>query len=171
MSKNDGEVIELSVEETNELRASLGLAPLRLSSEQQAKATVARYQNDDHDEQQRQQDGEEVLELSVDDTNALRAKLGLPPLRTSSSSQKEVIDAGLKEKQEAEERAEREEKERLQQDVEQGIASTFTAKPLGAEDSDVKSWAEKLRSQKQDDEKKGKTKKEKKSKREKKTQR
>jgi U4/U6.U5 tri-snRNP-associated protein 1 len=58
------EVIECSVEETNRLRAQLGLAPLRTPSNAPLK------------EQE-----EECLELSFEATNVLRRKLGLAPLK------------------------------------------------------------------------------------------
>ena len=38
--------------------------------------------------------GESVVELSIDETQALRAKLGLPPLRLSSSSSSSSSSGG-----------------------------------------------------------------------------
>lgn len=53
----------MSVEETNKLRASLGLPPLEVDSPAPPPS----------------QQGDEIS-LSVEETNKLRAKLGLPPL-------------------------------------------------------------------------------------------
>eukprot|EP00985_Skeletonema_marinoi_P003826 scaffold1670_cov136-Skeletonema_marinoi.AAC.1 len=77
------EVIELSIEETQALRAKLGLAPLRVSGNNSSGGGGG-----DHDvttsTTTNNNDGE--LSLSIDETNALRLKIGLPPLKTSSSS-------------------------------------------------------------------------------------
>ncbi|CAB9517016.1 tri-snRNP-associated protein 1 [Seminavis robusta] len=149
------EVIELSVDETNKLRAELGLAPLRIDGHSTKKESLLAADNN-------QGEGEEVLELSVDDTNALRAKLGLPPLR---SIKENIQDANLKAKQEEEEKQKAAAQERLENDVKKGIASTFTAKSLGeTESTDVASWAAKLMRQQQSKEEKKKKKKDKKSK-------
>jgi len=77
------EVIELSIEETQALRAKLGLAPLRVSGNNSSGG------GGDHDDVTTStittnNDGE--LSLSIDETNALRLKIGLPPLKSSSSS-------------------------------------------------------------------------------------
>ena len=59
------EKLELSIEETNKLRAELGLKPLRLNNAPPPSAEST------------QQEEKELLEMSVDETNDLRAKLGL----------------------------------------------------------------------------------------------
>jgi U4/U6.U5 tri-snRNP-associated protein 1 len=142
------EVIELSVQETNELRAKLGLAPLRTGA-------APEPQN------------EEVLELSVGATNDLRRSLGLAPLRfddedededgpTGNSSRRAAVvvhkpaeNAGA-----AKEVQERLERARLAREVQEGIAQTFGAPSLGEEDgadgSNALSWAEKMRRQMQE---------------------
>jgi len=156
------EVIELSVQETNKLRAELGLAPLRVDG----KSTARETNNDGANNNNNHKDGGEgdkVLEMSVDDTNALRAKLGLPPLRESSSSRK-IEDANLKGKQREEDEKNLAEAIQLEDDVQRGIKSTFTAKSLGdTEDNDVSAWAAKLRSATGADDKKKAVKKTKKS--------
>ena len=138
------ERLELSVAETNQLRAELGLAPLRgtgaadSNNKRDAAASDAR-------DVTKQEDDKEVLELSVDATNKLRESLGLPPLRDVTSNVV-VQDVDLKEKHKQEKEAQYEEKEQLREDVERGIESTFTAKSLGEEASkDVSSWAAQLR--------------------------
>ena len=65
VEESNGE-LSMSVEETNKLRASLGLPPLEV----------------DTPAPQPSQQGDE-LSLSVEETNKLRAKLGLPPLEES----------------------------------------------------------------------------------------
>ena len=88
--------IVLSVEETNALRAKLGLKPLRTGSGGGGGGVSAGAAADTATANEgtggiSRQSGTstststEKLSLSVDDTNALRAKLGLAPLRTSSS--------------------------------------------------------------------------------------
>ena len=88
--------IVLSVEETNALRAKLGLKPLRTGSGGGGGGVSAGAAADTATANEgtggiSRQSGTstststEELSLSVDDTNALRAKLGLAPLRTSSS--------------------------------------------------------------------------------------
>ena len=144
------ERLELSVQETNKLRAELGLAPLRGTGAAADEDNKKRSCDDEGvtggdamDSGKPQQDDKEVLELSVDATNQLREKLGLPPLRDVTFN---VQDVDLKEKERQEEEARLEEKEQLKEDVERGIESTFTAKSLGEEASnDVSSWAAKLR--------------------------
>ena len=66
------EVIELSITETQALRAKLGLSPLR------GVATSAPALAKENDK------GEIVL--SITETNALRAKIGLPPLTTQTTN-------------------------------------------------------------------------------------
>ena len=146
------------------MRAELGLAPLRgtgatsssRSHEKEGKndgidAMDVDNNNDiNHTNKKSPEDNndsnngaEEVLEMSVDDTNQLRAKLGLPPLRDVTSK---VHDVDLVAKQKQEEEVRLEEREQLKEDVERGIQTTFTAKSLGEETSnDVSSWAAKLR--------------------------
>ncbi|KAL7472727.1 hypothetical protein ACHAXS_014041 [Conticribra weissflogii] len=75
MSGNE-EIIELSVDETQALRAKLGLPPLRgVPSSSLADSVSA-------SDAAMGQDGEE-LSLSVVETNILRQKIGLPPLKIS----------------------------------------------------------------------------------------
>mmetsp|Transcript_27494 Transcript_27494/g.57837 ORF Transcript_27494/g.57837 Transcript_27494/m.57837 type:complete len:839 (-) Transcript_27494:214-2730(-) len=80
MSGNE-EVIELSIDETQALRAKLGLPPLRgVPNSSSAEAVSA-------SDAAGGQDGEE-LSLSVVETNFLRQKIGLPPLKISNKETK-----------------------------------------------------------------------------------
>jgi U4/U6.U5 tri-snRNP-associated protein 1 len=139
-SKNE-HVIELSVEETNKLRAQLGLAPLRVSEH-----VVA----GDLDKK----DDAGVLEMSVEETNALRETLGLAPLRASS---KEVVHQPAENEYEKNAAAERVERAKLQRQVQEGL-SLFSEDTLGAAESSAKSWAEEMRKQKKKDSSTKKTK-------------
>lgn len=77
----DEEVIELSIVETQALRAKLGLPPLRgVPNSSSAEAGSA-------SDAAGGQDGEE-LSLSVVETNILRQKIGLPPLKVSNNEAK-----------------------------------------------------------------------------------
>lgn len=132
------EVIELSIDETNKLRAELGLPPLRFSRDQQASFPTHNTADSN----------EEVLELSVDDTNALREKLGLAPLRTSQ--QKEVHKPAENDR-DAQEAADRIAQAKLKREVEAGVANTFGSSTLAEEaDRSALSWAERMRNQKPD---------------------
>ena len=126
--------MELSVDETNELRAKLGLAPLRGTTS--SRATPAASDNQ----------AEEVLELSVNDTNDLRAKLGLGPLREGGARQE--VHKPAENVGQAKELQERLEKARLEREVQRGIASTFESSTLGEDEgADALSWAAKMRKQ------------------------
>ncbi|KAL7442848.1 hypothetical protein ACHAXM_008549 [Skeletonema potamos] len=85
------EVIELSVEETQALRAKLGLAPLRVQGSGGGgggRSPQRQNPNDDGVRRINNNDGGdgEILSLSIEETNALRLKIGLPPLNTTDSS-------------------------------------------------------------------------------------
>ena len=141
------EVIELSVEETNELRAKLGLAPLRGVSGRS------------NPPPQQQASSEEVLELSVDDTNALREKLGLAPLRVTDGddetgkSARQAVHKPAENEGEAKELQARMEKARLEREVQRGISNKFAAGSLAddytKDGSDALSWAAKMRAEKE----------------------
>jgi len=150
MSSSAEQVLELSVEETNKLRAKLGLPPLRGAgagggggpAASPSRPTPAA--NTDRGE-------EAVLELSVDDTNALREKLGLPPLRAgsgggASSSRKEVVHAPAANEGERREAEERLERARVERQVKQGIREFESHKGLGEDDTSAQSWARQMRS-------------------------
>ncbi|KAL7518182.1 hypothetical protein ACHAWX_003035 [Stephanocyclus meneghinianus] len=75
------EVIELSIEETQALRAKLGLAPLRLKGDELPKENT-NYSNIENDDNNHTTGGnDKEIALSIDETNALRLKLGLSPLQ------------------------------------------------------------------------------------------
>lgn len=84
------EVIELSIEETQALRAKLGLAPLRFDND------VPNSHNNTSEAPPTINNDKEIS-LSVDETNALRAKLGLSPLEVdtpnNTAASKEPIHA------------------------------------------------------------------------------
>jgi U4/U6.U5 tri-snRNP-associated protein 1 len=132
------DVIELSVEETNKLRAELGLAPLRGAAKAASAppppvsvttSTAATSSN------------KEMLEMSVEETNELRAKLGLKPLSVKKEDiHKPAVNDGAEK-----ELKERLEKEKLKRQVQQGIASTFGSETLGNSKGNALSWAEKMR--------------------------
>ena len=136
------QVIELSVEETNRLRAELGLAPLRgVGDEAQVSASSTAAKGDG---------GEEVLQLSVSETNDLRAKLGLPPLREGRETKKEDQHVPAINQGHEREAQERIEKSKLKRQVEQGqaqFASTSLAESQGG--SSTLSWAQQMRLQKE----------------------
>lgn len=135
------EVIELSIEETNRLRADLGLAPLRMSPAQRVQQGGAGTEETSTGDQ------EEILEMSVDETNKLREKLGMPPLR--SSSQKQDVHKPAANDRAASEVAERIAQAKLKREVEAGVAQTFGDSTL-AEDAgnSALSWAEQMRKNK-----------------------
>ena len=148
------EVIELSVEETNALRAKLGLAPLRLSNGTEAEQPEGEDSVRHH---QKDEGGEEVLEMSVDETNALRAKLGLAPLRENGGSLNKIVHKPAENQRELQEAQERVERAKLQRDVDRGIATVFGSSTLADDDIDNKdgkvalSWADKMRATKKGD--------------------
>lgn len=84
------EVIELSIEETQALRAKLGLAPLRIGGKDNTTSSTANG-NDTVNTTTATTNNDGEISLSIDETNALRLKIGLPPLNnnnTSSSTKK-----------------------------------------------------------------------------------
>ncbi|KAL3942980.1 MAG: hypothetical protein SGBAC_002931 [Bacillariaceae sp.] len=148
------EVIELSIEETNKLRAELGLAPLRLDKPIQSFEEQASH----NDSTESASKTEEVLELSVDETNKLREKLGLKPLRSGAG--KEEVHKPATNDRSAQEAAERIKQARLRRDVQRGATKTFGSQTLADEaDKSALSWAEKIRQQKDEAPKKSKAKK------------
>jgi U4/U6.U5 tri-snRNP-associated protein 1 len=150
------EIIELSVEETNALRAKLGLAPLRgVGGDGGNTGRVSTPQQHEPPESS----SEKVLELSVDDTNDLREKLGLAPLRVSNANDDETgksarlaLHKPAENVGESKELQERLEKARLEREVQRGISSKFAVGSLAdhskQDASDALSWAAKMRAQK-----------------------
>lgn len=150
------DVIELSVEETNKLRAELGLKPLRIEGKSSEPVTAP--SGDKTGE-------EEALELSVEETNKLREKLGLAPLRTNTNKEVHKPAENTGEKEESLQRIQQ---AKLRRQVEDGAARVFGTSTLGLNDqSDVNkkddeealSWAERMRKQKTTSAKKSKKKK------------
>jgi U4/U6.U5 tri-snRNP-associated protein 1 len=85
---------------------------------------------------------EAVLEMSVDESNDLRAQLGLLPLRTSENGK--AIHAPAVHVGQAKQSAERITTAKLQREVQEGI-SKFTRNKL-EENSTAKAWAARMRS-------------------------
>lgn len=143
------EVLELSIEETNKLRAELGLKPLRVDNNNNHHNAAAPSSSTGGAVREGQ---DEVLEMSVDETNKLREQLGLPPLRTSKA--KEVIFQQTENLGEKEEAAKRIEEARLKRQVEEGVSQVFGSSTLASEEDDggggdaTLSWADKMRRQK-----------------------
>lgn len=157
-SKMSEDVIELSIEETNKLRAELGLAPLRLSLNQQEPHTPQQPSSTAAGTKHTKE--EEVLELSVDETNALREKLGLAPLRTTGGSTKKPneVHKPAENDRDAQEIADRIAQARLRREVEANAIKTFgistlatieeNGKEQATKNSSALSWAEQMRRQK-----------------------
>lgn len=136
------EVIELSIDETNKLRAELGLAPLRLSTQKQE---PQQYATTPSAATEAAADGEEILEMSVDETNALREKLGLPPLRASNKKEA-VIHKPAENESEKNQVAERIAAARLRRQVQTTAKSVFGEETLADNaDTSALSWAEQMR--------------------------
>lgn len=156
------EILELSIEETNKLRAELGLKPLNVPT---PVSSITQQGNDSHESRTlvgRDDDAtaaavdiaggqEEVLELSIDETNKLREELGLPPLRVGGGGKKEVFKPAenVGEQLDAVERINR---AKLRREVEEGAVNVFGVETLasssttdGGEGSAVSSWATKMR--------------------------
>ena len=157
------DVIELSVEETNKLRAKLGLKPLRLgnktsAAEAEAEANTLPLAGEKSLGEDDTNKEEEALELSVDETNKLREKLGLAPLRITESARskkkdihKPATNIGLEE-----EVSQRIEQAKLRRQVEKGATNLFGSSTLGRDDENQtnktdndlsSSWADKMRQQ------------------------
>eukprot|EP00980_Cylindrotheca_fusiformis_P030793 scaffold25436_cov127-Cylindrotheca_fusiformis.AAC.1 len=138
-------VIELSIEETNKLRAELGLAPLRLND--RSKAPEPDTTTTQHRSGQNDSKSEEELELSVAETNDLRARLGLKPL--STGGRQEIVHKPATNDRDAEEAAARIAHAKLQRDVQRGAKRSFGSQTL-ADDADKSalSWAARMRQEK-----------------------
>ena len=170
------QVIELSVEETNRVRAELGLSQLRgvppsrsgrgRSNSQKNEQTGSSRNGSEGSLRKKEGSGEEVvLELSVSETNALRERLGLAPLRvgadagnTSNIGANGDHHAPAPNQGELRSSEERIEKTRMKRQVEEGIEKKFLHSTL-ASDSDVLedgsmgkssllSWAQQMRQSK-----------------------
>ena len=131
MTESGGE-ISCSVEETNRIRAELGLPPLEMDTSEVKVHT----------------DGDEIS-MSVEETNELRKKLGLPPLEVGDADGETKDENGVifvdmeKQRREAEIR---EKLERSRQERERIAMQNLKGKGLGdlfAEEDksmDVKQW-------------------------------
>ena len=146
-------VIELSIEETNKLRAELGLKPLRGAGvvdsgstngggqSQTTTASPSLSWTSAPNSNGPSSRPTEQLELSVDETNKLRASLGLKPLNTKN----DAIHAPAENEGTKKELDERLEKEKLRRQVQRGITSTFGNATLGeTKDDSALSWAQKM---------------------------
>ena len=130
------QVIELSVNETNQLRAKLGLAPLRTAAESSSAAQAI-------SDGTQQQKASSVINLSVNETNDLRQKLGLKPLKTKEN----FVHRPAENPEAAKEAAERIEQAMLKRKVAKGMADMIAARPSLADESkneDAAAWARRL---------------------------
>ena len=85
------EVIELSIEETQALRAKLGLAPLRgVSSASNNSSGGINSNSNSNSNSVNNNNNSDEISLSIEETNALRVKIGLPPLKQSSTAQEDT---------------------------------------------------------------------------------
>jgi U4/U6.U5 tri-snRNP-associated protein 1 len=147
-------IIELSVEETNQLRETLGLPSLRQDGGSKP-TTATQHKNSSNATTPNNTTNSgggkqaEVIELSVHETNALREKLGLPPLK-QNRSETEVVDISKQLEAEAssKEATERIEKARLERQVKAGIAQFAKNSIANEQDGDVTSWAQSMLKQK-----------------------
>lgn len=103
--------------------------------------------------------GEEVVELSIAETNALRVKLGLAPLRIdngsnesneqeSTKTKKQDIHAPAPDTAKIDQAKARIEERKLAREVESKLQNNFAHTTLGADDNgtaDAASWAERMR--------------------------
>jgi U4/U6.U5 tri-snRNP-associated protein 1 len=158
LSTMTDEVIELSIEETNKLRAELGLKPLRIQTNGDGRSNGGEGGGVPADVPSCA-NNQEVLELSVQETNKLREKLGLPPLRTNGNNDggedsKKDIHMPAENIAARDQAAKRIELARLKREVEQGASSVFGSSTLTSDDDGkTESWAEKMRTHKQKEEK------------------
>lgn len=136
MSEN---IIELSVTESNALRAKLGLKPLKINKPSDPATT----------------NKSEDLSLSISESNALRQKLGLKPLNTNpndGSGQQgrkasEAIHAPAQNTTEEDRIKERIAEAKLKREVEAGIAKFKQEPNEGDTNLDALSWADRMRAQ------------------------
>ncbi|GKY96189.1 hypothetical protein MPSEU_000578800 [Mayamaea pseudoterrestris] len=157
-------VIELSVEETNRLRLSLGLPPLRSNDSSSSRNSILSSSSCSNNYNQATAtaavtgaasvSGEAVLSLSVSETNALREAIGLKPLNESGNSSSNNIGTKTASEihsqaidKEAEERIDKAKTARL---VNQGIADfakNYSQNDVAAHGKDdVLSWAKSMQS-------------------------
>ena len=155
------DVIELSVEETNKLRAKLGLNPLRVGTKTsvgEAEVGTLPFAEGKSSEDVGNNKEEEALELSVHETNKLREKLGLAPLRNTESAgnKKQDIHKPARNIGHEEEVSQRIEQAKLRRQVEEGATQVFGTSTLSREDEHVTnltdneaslSWADKMMQQ------------------------
>ncbi len=157
------EVIELSIKETNELRASLGLKPLQtgikmaegndgFESDNTRTTTIASHEN------AIQNHNVDELNLSVEESNDLRARLGLKPLNVSSPPKgndgrkaSQAIHAPAQNTKEKDAITKRIELAKLNREVEAGIMKIRNESGLSlgekadTVDDGVFSWADQMR--------------------------
>lgn len=139
------EVIELSIEETNDLRIKLGLKPLRTQ-------VVAPIISEPLHVLDKGDNSE--LSMSVEESNDLRSRLGLKPLRknevnTDGKKASSAIHAPAENTREQEEVKRRLQEARLKREVEEGLKKLKGKVTQEEEDVDLNalSWAEKMRLQ------------------------
>jgi U4/U6.U5 tri-snRNP-associated protein 1 len=136
------DVIELSVAETNKLRIKLGLKPLRgVEMEDKKSKEILAISTSSPYKSEIKADDNECLELSIEETDRLRASLGLKPLKAKNES----IHRPAENEGKLKELEEQLEREKLQRQVQHGIEASFESKTLAAEqDVSVISWAKRM---------------------------
>lgn len=158
------EVIELSVEETNKLRIELGLKPLRVtSSSSSSHPDTTQTISTSTGSTSTKTNSSDEINLSIEETNALRSQLGLAPLRSSSSSSEpsgrkpsEAVHAPATNTREQDEVKKRIQEAKLKREVEAGVAkmkkSVFSSEKINdggtSSGGGTLSWVEKMRSNK-----------------------
>lgn len=131
-------VIELSIEETDKLRAKLGLKPLLVGTKNTV-ATVEASPMIEKSSSLRQGDNNEegeALELSIEETNKLRERLGLAPLRDTVNigNKNKTIHKPAENTGHQEEASRRIERSKLRRQVEEGASQVFGSSTLAIGD-------------------------------------
>jgi len=142
----DEVIIELSVEDSNELRAKLGLQPLRLSeSTPMPSQKIIDVKNEKSSNE---------INLSIEESNALRSKLGLSLLKLSSdvkpSGKKpsDAIHAPALNTRDEDAIRKRIEETKLKREVEAGVARMKDYPSSNAAMGSMLDWAQKMRENK-----------------------
>jgi len=168
MSTNE-KVIELSIEETNALRLKLGLKPLNIASSSNGSKIESKCTSREREEEggggtlksSQSSNSGDVIELSIEETNDLRQKLGLKPLDLENDSnddnkKKKVIHAPARNMAKEKEIEERILDAKMRREVDKGIQrfQKNQEEKKSNEKEDLQSWIERMRKSKDEDNKK-----------------
>ena len=152
-------VIELSIKETNDLRCKLGLKPLQLDkNESIVNNDYTGSSQTNFSDRIVSNTKDENLNPSVEETNVLRASLGLTPLRSSSENEptgrksSEAIHAPPLNTGQQDQVRKRIETARLKREVDAGILKMKKDNSIAHDDNyndkindDTLAWADKMR--------------------------